>query len=68
MGPDEVSVEIMKKGGKTVREWLVKVCNRCYQNKKVPDYWKIGKQPALYRYTRGKEANLTLRIIGALVC
>lgn len=49
MGMDGVSVEMIKKGGKTVREWFVRLCNACYQEKKVPDDWKKACTVPIYK-------------------
>ena len=49
VGMDGVSVEMIKKGGKAVREWFVRLCNVCYQDKKVPDDWKKACIVPIYK-------------------
>ena len=39
-GLDGVSTEMLKKGGKAVIEWMVRLCNVCYQEEKVHEDWK----------------------------
>ena len=41
--------KLFKKCGKAVLEWLVRLCNVCYQTRKVPDDWKKACIVPIYK-------------------
>ena len=48
-GMDGVRVEMLKEGGVTVLEWLVRVCNICFMLSIVPVDWAIACIVPLYK-------------------
>ena len=48
-GMDGVRVEMLKEGGATVLEWLVRVFNICFMLSTVPVDWLIAYMVPLYK-------------------
>ena len=48
-GIDEVAVECLKKGGRDIIEWLVRMMNGCWTEGKVPEEWKKACIVPLYK-------------------
>ena len=48
-GVDDISAEMLKYGGESVKEWMWKVCKKAFESGKVPNDWKNAVIVPLYK-------------------